>query len=165
MGTRDNLISADRIFNLVFDRENNALTVQLGSGSVALELKPGDIQLGAMELKDADSDFRAAIDALGRLAAIVDHLPSTGGEPFRITVTDSPTKLLDANVSRKKYFIQNLDEDNPIYIGGSLVSDSSGLMAPAFGGFGDDMPYCGTEAVYAIAPSGLSVIVVVKEWQ
>jgi hypothetical protein len=165
MSTRDNLISADRIFNLVFDRETNALTVQLGSGSVALELKPGDIQLGAMELKDANSEFRAAIDALGRLAAIVDHLPSTGGEPFRVTVSDSPTKLLDANPARKKYFIQNLDEDNPIYIGGAAVTDISGLMTPAFGGFGDDMPYCGTEAVYAVASSGLSITVVVKEWQ
>ncbi len=158
--------STDRIFNIVFDPDTGTLQVQVASGSeIKATIEPGDIQIGAVELKDANTEARAVIDALGRLAVLADNLPSLGGEPSRKTVTDTPTLLLAENQNRKKYFIQNLDEDIDIYLGGSAVAITTGILAPAFGGFGDDMPYCGIEAIYAIASSGNSVEVVIKEWE
>lgn len=161
----NNFINTERILNLAYDRENNAIVVRLGPGSVSIDLKPGDIQIGAVELKDATTEYRAIIDALGRLATLVDYLPSVGGEPYRVTVTDVPVVLLVENANRKKYFIQNLSEDNGIFIGKSGVSSSTGISVSAFGAFGDEMPYCGKEAIYAVANSGESAVVVVKEWE
>lgn len=156
----------DRIFNIVFDPETGTLQVQIASGStINTTIVPGDVQIGAVELKDSLTDARAVIDALGRLAVLADNLPSIGGEPFRKIVTDTPTLLLSENQNRKKYFIQNIDENFDIYLGGVGVSTSSGLLAPAFGGFGDEMPYCGVEAIYGISNLGETVEVVIKEWE
>lgn len=161
----DSLITSERILNYVYDRLNNALKVQISSGSIALELRPGDIEIGAVELKDAETDTRAFIDALHRLAVIADQKHSTGGEPYRMIVSDTPVKLLSTNPNRKKYVVQNLSDEFDFYIGGNSVAYDTGFRVTPYGIFGDEMPYCGVEEIYGVTKPGETVTVVVKEWE
>lgn len=129
MSDFDNLLSSNKIDNLIYDRNENAIRVtNSGSGSVA-------------------------------------GTPSSvGSDPGNISVNTSPTLLLAANLSRKKLLIQNKSDEITMYLGGAAVDPTSSLVILPFGIYTDEMPYCGTEAIYGVAASG-SINVSVKEWE
>lgn len=152
-----------------FDDADNRIRVSIDGGT--FELTPGDVEIGAVELKNATDDTRAVIGtstpaaAAGGLTTREAPTAGTSTQPADITVdaTSGGVVLLAANASRKSAVIQNTGAATMrLRIDGDPTT-TRGLQIAAGQSFNIGMPFCPTGAIKAIREGSTSTTAAVME--
>ena len=100
---------------LFVDPTTGRLLVDIGA-NVNLSLTAQDIQIGAVELKDATTANRAIISALGALLVDLNKMPTVDSAAVgAVTAAASNTTLAAANGNRKGLIIFN-DSNKILYV-------------------------------------------------
>lgn len=143
------------------------IPVEVVSGDVNIEV--GDVQLGAVELKDHDGNTRAdigqAVPAANSGGLSVREVPTDGtmANGAQTAVSSTAVEVLAANATRKAAIIQNVG-DEPVRVGATGVTATTGWVSLAAGAvFVLQQPYCPSVAVFAIREGGTDSTVLVSE--
>lgn len=128
----------------------------------------GDIEIGAVELKDHDGTDRleitaanaAKVDGSAVVQPVKDDKASSAGTNTAVSVGSSSTTVLAANANRKQAILVN-DSDEEMYLKyGATAVANSGLRLNAYGGTLVETVYTGV--IDAICASGSKVITVLE---
>lgn len=151
------LNSIQKVLNRVFDSDNDRLRVDVGAG---VTLEAGDIELGAVELKNATDDTRAKVTtspAVDTDAGLVVRLPRRGSLTDRsgtITTGNTSQQLAAANASRRYLFVGNpptATESLWINFGTAAVKDQPSIEIAIGASFVMEDMFVSDQAVNIIA--------------
>lgn len=131
-------------------------------------LEASDLQIGAMEIKDHDSDDRleitsanaAKVDGSAVTQPVKDDKASSAGTSSGVSVGNTSTTVLAANANRKEAILVN-DSDEEMYLKyGSGATANSGIRLNAYGGNLVETVYTGI--ITGICASGTKTITVTE---
>lgn len=155
----------------------------LGSRAEAVSIDPGDVQIGAIEVKDGASDQRATVTAGGELlvtatdtipvslAAAIEVANDSGNalpvreSPAAVTIDNvadndvsTAETVIAANADRKGFLVQNVEADGGevarVTWDGSTPTATLGAQLRPGAALFMETPFCGVGDVQAIAESG-----------
>lgn len=125
--------------------------------ATTVELEAADIQIGAVELKNADSDDRAVVDVDGALLTTDKITAGTATDTTDVAVAGTAVQLLATNATRKSALIQNVgDAAMRVTTDGSTPTATHGKRLVAGAALSLTSPYCPTAAVSAIRETATS---------
>ena len=132
-----------------------------GSLDISATIEAGDIEIGAVEIKDATSDTRAVVgtDGTSNALIVMQNRANTVGNN-QVVVTAVATVLLAVNANRKGFCLYN-NGAKDCFIGNSGVTSVSGFLLTSGGTYtNDDF----TGALYAICGGTDSTTVAVLDY-
>lgn len=122
-------------------------------------LEVGDLEIGAVELKDGSSDNRATVDSAGvqsvKEAANVAGTPTHAAD-ITVDATAGGVTLLAANAARKAAIIQNTGTATMRVSIGGTPATNTGFQVAAGGVLRIEAPFCPTGAIKAIREGAVS---------
>jgi hypothetical protein len=148
--------SGDQALQRAFNDADESINVTVGGAGVTLEA--GDIELGAVELKNGTDDTRAKVGAAsgaasGDNALVVAAVPA----PFRGTFTDrsgsvtaggTRQQVMAANANRRYLLFQNVSTgDLWVRFGANANGDQPSILVPSRRGFVMKDDFINTDAL------------------
>lgn len=141
---------------------SNPLPVSMSAG---VTLQPGDIELGAVEIKDGASDQRASVTAGGELLVTATDIIPTRETPAAVTIDNiadndvtTAESIIAANADRKGFIVQNVEASGGqvarVTWDGSTPTAALGVQLVPGASLILSQPEAGVAAVQAIAESG-----------
>lgn len=128
-----------------------------GTRGEAVTIDPGDVQIGAVEVKNGSSDQRATVNGSGALLVAVSAAAVAIDNIADNDVTAAET-VIAANAARKGFLVQNVEADGAqvarITWDGSTPTATLGTQLRPGAAVYMESPFCGVAAVQAIAESG-----------
>lgn len=154
-----------------------------GGATAPIEIAPGDVEIGAVEIKDGSTDQRATVTGGGELlvtatdtipvslAAAIEVANDTGNAlptretPAAVTIDNiadndvsTAESIIAANADRKGFLVQNVEADGGevarVTWDGSTPTATLGAQLRPGAALFMEAPFCGVGAVQAIAESG-----------
>lgn len=128
-----------------------------GSRGQAVSIDAGDVQIGAVEVKDATGSTRAGVSSSGALQVVQVPAAVTIDNIADNAVTTAET-VIPANADRKGFLVQNVEADDGqiarVTWDGSTPTATLGAQLRPGAALFMEAPFCGVGAVQAIAESG-----------
>lgn len=135
-------------------------------GELIVKLLTGDIEIGAVEIKDGDSDTRADVKAgegaenglvtipngTVSVSGVVSTNIATAVSGTNVSVTTSPTLIPPSALANRKAFSIYNNGDKTVFLGHPTVASGTGFPLPAGGAYdGEAKP--GVD-IYGITTTG-----------
>jgi hypothetical protein len=146
----------------------------IGSGDITIA--PGDVEIGAVEIKDVTGENRAAVDGTGRISVVdsavlgaVDGVEgkldtlhtdlsavgtATTNDDVTVDSTSGGVQILASNSSRKGFIVQNTGANNIRVSIGNNPTTTHGIQLAAGASLAMSAPNCPTGAIKAIREGG-----------
>lgn len=135
------------------------------SETANVSIDPGDVQIGAIEVKDGATDQRATVTAGGELLVSATDTIPVRETPAAVTIDNvadndvsTAETIIAANADRKGFLVQNVEADGGqvarVTWDGSTPTATLGAQLRPGAALFMESPFCGVGAVQAIAESG-----------
>lgn len=133
-----------------------------GLGRLQVVLASGDIQIGALEIKDGVTDQRATVFNTGALKVSGDSLTSGNGDYGSVTVTATPTVIVGGRPDLKGVLMVPL---GTVYLGlTNSVSSSNGIIMYSGDVYKDGGEGVYTGDIYGVTSSGSVGVRYQRRW-
>lgn len=136
-----------------------------GTRGEAVTIDAGDVQIGAVELKDQTGSARATVTAGGELLVTATDTIPVVDTPAAVTIDNiadndvsTVETIIAANADRKAFLVQNIEADGGqvarVTWDGVDATATLGAQLRPGASLYMETPFCGVAAVKAVAESG-----------